>query len=497
VYQVDADEVLHFAEGIYDITNQETGELSPIAFTDGQREVLEALAEHRRTIVLKGRQQYVSTACCAYAMVFAQFNPGVKVAIVADLADKAEGLLAKCAAWANANGIPTRAPSHTKILTLWNGAEIHALTANVKDVKSDEAKAGRSFSYGLIILSEFAFYTRDAPLLASLTRSALAGAHIIIESTATPAENAFRKLWEHGPGWHHVFLGIEEHEAYQLDENVIDDATWKHLEREYKFESRPHAAYWWRMVQTDMAGDIHRGLREAPILPEHAFAFAEGRWIFRYTERKPAREELGLFTFADSIPGGWRYYDEPDDSGVCIGIDTGGGVGADASAIAVVGWRHGNLIATWVSRNLVMPGFIDEAKRAARRFPTWGTHVEGNGMGKGVYQALSLIPDARTAEHWSEEAEKPIRMNLVKLAIESGQIVAGPELVFEAKHSEMLRPKRGRGSPLWEGPDDLLNALGFALVWRRDNPFREQRKPVNPRTHVDRSHVRSKGRKAR
>lgn len=505
MYQVDADEVAHFAEGAFEITSQETGDLTPIVFTLGQRDVIRALHEHRRTIVLKGRQQYVSTACCAYAVVFALFNPGVKIAIVADVADKAEGLLAKCSAWANDNGIPL-STDNNKILVLWNGAELHALTANVKDVRSDEAKAGRSFSYGLIILSEFAFYTRDAALLASLTRSALAGAHIIIESTATPADNAFHAIWTHGPGWRHVFLGIEQHEAYQLDVTarddqgklVLDDATWAEMQAKYEFTSRSHAAYWWRMVQTDMAGDVHRGLREAPIKPEHAFAFAEGRWIFKCTEAAPLSVDFrkGAYSYAEGIPGGWRFYSVPDDSGVVVGIDTGGGVGADASAIAIVGRRLGNIIATWVSRNLVMPGFIDEAKAAVEKHRPAATHVEGNGMGKGVYQALALLPGSATVEHWSEEAEKPIRMALVKQAIESGQVVAGPELVFEVKHSEQKRPKSGRGSPVWDGPDDLLNALGFALVWRRDNPFREPKPKIDPRTHVDRSRIRSaKGRK--
>jgi hypothetical protein len=461
------------------ITHQVTGDLQRLDLSRGQVRVLTALQDHARVIVLKGRQVYISTAVCLYALLFAASNPGVKVALVADIKEKAEGLLQKAAAWAVEAGFPTRAPTNTRILTLWNGAEIHAITANSKDTGSKEVKAGRSFSYGLIVLSEFAYYTRDAALLASLTRSALAGARIIIETTATPAENAFRSIWEKGTGWEKVFLSFEEHDAYQLDADEIDDETWEDLQAKYGFTSRTHAAYWWRMVCTDMNGDVHRGLREAPIKPEHAFSFAEGRWIFKYEQAEP-----------ESTAGAWRYYEAADDSGCIIGVDTSAGLGGDASAIGVIGRERGNLLATFHANDVQVPAFIAEVRAAMGRFRPFATIVEGNGIGKGVYQAVANTPGARVYEHTTHDKEKPIRMNLVKLAIEAGQIAAGPELEHEVKHSMMLRPRRPGAGPLWDGPDDLLNALGFALVHRRDNPYRSKVIPLNPRTHIDRSAYR-------
>jgi hypothetical protein len=460
------------------ILHQSTGALEPFVPTNPQRRVWAALWDHARVVVLKGRQVYISTAVVLYALAFAMVNPGVKVALVADIAEKAEGLLAKATAWARELGMETPT-ANTKRLVLWNGAELHAITANSADVGSGEVKAGRSFSYGLIILSEFAFYTRDSAILASLTRSALAGARIIIETTATPAENAFRSLWDGGPGWEHVFLSFEEHEAYQADPGSIDDATWADLQSKYEFTSRPHAAYWWRMVQTDMNGDVHRGLREAPVKPEHAFAFAEGRWIFRYDEAVPV-----------SVDGCWSHYEDTDESGVIIGVDTASGVGADASAIAVVGRARGNLVATWTSRTVKVPEFIDVVKAALARWRPMATLIEGNGIGKGVFQAVSATPGVRVFEHTTHDAEKPVRMNVVKLAIEAGEIVAGPELEHEVKHSMMLRPRRAGGGPLWDGPDDLLNALGFALVYRREHPWRAKVVELDPRKHVDRAAYR-------
>lgn len=473
------------------ITHQQTGDLQPFVLSDEQRIVLRALMLHRRVIVLKGRQVYCSTVCVFYALLFAMVNPSVKVALVADIREKAEGLLAKAAAWAREAGIPTKV-SNTKRLVLWNGAELHAVTANSADTGTAEVKAGRSFSYGLIILSEFAYYNRDAALLASLTRSALAGARIVIESTATPAENAFRSIWEGSGsnGWHPVFLSFEQHAAYQLDERAIDDDTWEHLQATYGFKSRTHAAYWHRMVTTDMNGDVHRGLREAPVIPMHAFSFAEGRWVFNYTAAKPSK-----------VDGRWSFYDAPDESGCIIGVDTAAGLGddekriGDASAIAVIGRARGNLLATFVSREVKVPDFIGVCRAAVDRWRPHATIVETNGIGQGVYQDLATFAVARAQEQTSHESEKPVRMNLVKLSIEGGSLVAGPELEHEIKHSVMLRPKKSGKGPVWDGPDDLLNALGFALVYRRDNPWRAPVPKIDPRTHVDRRSYRKAKRK--
>lgn len=495
--QVDVDAAEAFAPRLT-ITHQETADVQPFVMTWPQVKVMRTIAEHPRVIVLKGRQTYISTCCCYYAVMFAAVNPGLKVALVADIADKAKGLLAKATAWAKEAGFPTKAPTNTEILTLWNGAEIHAVTANSNDQganNSKEVKAGRSFSYGLIILSEFAFYTRDKALLAAITRSALKGAHIVIESTATPAENAFRAIWDKGRGWRRVFLSVEDHAAYQLpedatwdkdedaggdepDELILDDATWADLQAKYEFKSRTHAAYWWRMVQTDMNGDVHRGLREAPIIPAHAFAFAEGRWIFRFDDVEPPTD------------GAWSFYEDADESGCILAVDTASGVGADASAIVVIGRERGNLLATYRSNTVKVPDFIPIVRAAMAKWLPFATIVEGNGIGKGVFQDVSNTLGTRVYEHTSHDAEKPVRMNLVKLAIEGGEIAVGPELEHEVKHSMMLKPRRNGGGPLFDGPDDLLNALGFALVYRREHPWRSKVVQLNPRTHVDRTAYR-------
>ena len=79
---------------------QETASVGPWVLNAEQREVLQALCEHRRVIILKGRQVGISTVCCLYDLAFAIAHPGVNVAVVADTEDKSIGLLAKIKSWA-------------------------------------------------------------------------------------------------------------------------------------------------------------------------------------------------------------------------------------------------------------------------------------------------------------------------------------------------------------------------------------------------------------
>lgn len=482
MWQVSADAAEEFARRL-SIVHQETGEIQPFVLSTEQRIVLRAIEQNSRVVVLKGRQVYVSTCCCLYALLFAAINPGVKVAVVADIREKAEGLLARIASWAKEADIPTTT-SNTRRIVLGNGAEIHALTANSADTGSVEVKAGRSFSYGLIILSEFAFYFRDSALLASLTRSLLSGGHIVIETTATPAENAFRSIWVDGKGWEKVFLSVEQHDAYQLPPGRISNETWEELQSKYGFSSRSHAAYWYQMMTVDLNGDVNRALREAPVLPEHAFSFAEGRWIFRHDRVEPIDTSL-VGKFARDIDGGWRIYKPPSKYGVVFGVDTATGLGADASAIAVLDRLDGSLVATWCSRDVQVPDFEKVIEQAIKERQPAAVVVEVNGIGRGVYQAIGTTGTS-VIEHVSSDAEKPQRMHTVKMAIESGAIQGSDEIEYEIARSVMLKPRRANGGPIWDGPDDVINAIGFALMYVKANAVQIDRQPVNERTHMAR-----------
>ncbi len=450
------------------ILNQETGSMEPFVFNTGQVRVLAAILANNLIVILKGRQYGISTIVCLYDLLFAICNPGVEVAIIVDSKDKAIGLLKKCSTWAKKLGIPLTTDNEAKI-TLANGSTIDAITANRPDNETEESKVGRSATYALLHFSELAYYTRDRAVWAAVTNTALPTAKIIVESTATPAKNLFRAIWDTVEGWTHVFLSVEAHPTYQRDPKELTDDQWRHLQTAHSFTSRPHAAWWWHKVHVKLLGDIHRGLREFPVIPSHGFTYAEGRWIGDPTKATP------------TVDGFWSYYVSPDKlpEPAVMGVDTAKGVGLDSSAIAVRGHATGRLFATWRSNTTKIPDFTDIVRDAALRWEPVALVIESNGVGCSVFQDLAETV-WETVEQKSSDSngEKEFRMKKVKQDIETGQVHAGPELMLEIESSVI--DKKGN----YTGPDDLLNAISFAGKWIAANPYKKPLEEVDTTTTV-------------
>lgn len=450
------------------ILNQEKhGAIARWDINDEQREVLNAIVENERVIVLKGRQMGVSTITLLAVLAFAVANPGVPCAIVADTREKAQGLLARLAGWCDQLGIEIGSRNKGAIELANAGDDgvcttIDALSA-VSRAEGGESRVGRSKSYGFIHCSELAFWLSDAAVFRGLTSTALPGARIVIESTASAADNLFRQLWsardEDGEGWHRVFLPVERHAVYRRDEHDIDDATWALLQGEkFGFTRRDSAAWWWCRMRVEFAGDETGALREFPQLPAHCFSFAKGRWILKFVEA--ATEQIGAWDEKSKRFQGWTHYRDAGTEPVAFGVDVAGGDGGDSSAIVVLGMLTGTIVATWMSHSTSLPDYVEVIKDAAARYNPTRIVVESNGVGVGVYETLKQFTGHAVKEQVSGE-EKHFRLQRLKLAIEQGVVPIGPELIAEAKASRIEPPTGPKGRPRYEGRDDCLNALSF------------------------------------
>lgn len=470
---IDVDVAIALASLLY-VLDQATGSRAPFRMHAEQVEVFEALVSHRRVVVLKARQQGISTVCCLYDLLHAITHPGQSAAVIADTADKAQGLLAKVAAWAKQLGVPLETENVTR-LVLANGASVDALSA-VSHAEEGQSRVGRSKSYGMIHCSELAFWGNDRATFSALTSTALPDAKVIVESTASPAENLFRSIWDRATsldegdvdGWHPIFLSVEGHAAYRAAESAITDARWEALQKEYAFTRRDSAAWWSRKLDVDFQNDTHACLREFPILPAHAFTFAEGRWILSYTPAKPR------------VDGYWHHYVEDVAIGepTVLGVDTSKGVGRDHSAMALIGQRTGRLLKIYKRADIDIAAYVDEVLLVMRQWKPLATVVESNGVGQATYHMLRrAMPGVEEQVSSAINGEKDIRMRRVKGAIERGPIVCGPELAHEVMHS--VRNRRGD----WEGPDDAINAVSFALKWLAKHPWVPPVVPIDPRTH--------------
>ncbi len=455
------------------ILNQEQqGAIATWRINDEQREVLRAIIDNERVIVLKGRQMGVSTITLLAVLAFALVNPGVPCAIVADTREKAQGLLARLAGWCDQLGIELSSRNKGSI-ELDNAGDdgvctvIDALSA-VSRAEGGESRVGRSKSYGFIHCSELAFWLSDHAVFRGLTSTALPGARIVVESTASAADNLFRSLWNGSDdGWSRVFLSVERHAVYRADPDTIDDDTWQLLQSaKYGFARRDTAAWWWNRMRVDFAGDETGAMREFPQLPEHCFSFAKGRWILRYVEAYPRAQ--GEWYDEGRRFNGWHIYREhTGNERLVFGVDVAAGGGGDSSAIVVLSMLTGNIVATWMSSSTSLPDFVEVIKDAADRWRPETIIIESNGVGVGVYETMRQMSEHHVTEQRSGE-EKHMRLQRLKMAIEQGVVHIGPEIVAEVKASRLEPPTGPRGRPNYEGRDDCLNALSFAREYYLD-----------------------------
>jgi len=448
------------------LLDQQTGTFTPFSLNDEQRRVLDAVCASDRVIILKSRQQGISTICCLYDLLHAVTHPGHTVAIVADVQDKAEGLLAKCTAWAKQIGIPLDT-ENVRSITLANGASIEAKSA-VSRATGGESRVGRSKSYALVHLSEFGFMSDDEALFAALTSTLLPGGKVIVESTASPADNLFNRTWHHGPGWSHLFFSVEDHEAYRANPDSITDAQWDTLREDFRFTRRDTAAWLWRKLQTDFGGDRYRAFREYPVTPEQAFAYASGRWIHDFTAA-PGCNVTGNARLEGRFEVEYPHGDEP----VMYGVDVGSGSGGDYSALAVIGRATGKLHRVIASNTLDVAAFTDVVIARAQVDKPWIIAVETNGIGAGVHSLLcrAKLP---SVEHVSDKHEKAARFSALRVSIESGALPLGPELILEVKSSTIDRDGR------YSGRDDVLSALSFARERWSKSPYVAPPPPLDP-----------------
>jgi hypothetical protein len=260
------------------------------------------------------------------------------------------------------------------------------------------------------------------------------------------------------------------------DPASITDLQWAELQKEYSFTSRPHAAWWLRKLQVDLAGDVHRAQREYPVTPAQAFAFAEGRWIHAFTAAEGIVVKQGdPMRLFDSRTLEVEYAHEAEP---CIyGVDTGSGHGGDFSALGSIGRGTGRLHRVFASNKLNVPSFAREVVARAKDDKPWMVVVETNGIGQGCADLLreAGLP---VVEHVSSQGEKLVRFSELGRAIESGALPIGPELELELKSSVVSREGK------YTGRDDILSAVSFARSQYVLSPYVAPPPKVDPRQYV-------------
>lgn len=349
-------------------------ELVPLEFNEAQLRVHRMVAKQRqesgrvRAIVLKARQEGVSTYTAARFFRGMHLRAGVKAMVIADSLDRA-GVLFDIYQRYLQNVPDELAPAGKAVSQRKRMAFAHDSELSVRPASDTEA--GRAQTIHLIHASEIAFWG-SLGVDASATWTSLMqavphqGSEVIVESTAKGAGGLFHQMWENAEnndsGWLSIFLPWWIHKEYQLTcsaetrdliESTKDEFEEQALTEGIWYEGSPHILSfdqlaWRRMVIVEnFGGDRERLGRDAvrnfqqeyPATAEEAFLVSGAcffdedalRLMTRTAGEPTMRGRLVLdpndmVRLVPADRGFVRVYEQPDpEKHYVIGADTAEG----------------------------------------------------------------------------------------------------------------------------------------------------------------------------
>ena len=319
------------------VQDKDSKKLIPFQALPMQVKLFEAVeAGHKRIIIVKARQVAATTACkLVLHWLATTATTAAMHAVVSMRDDSATALLQDNLRWTEHP--PTLL--HRKLASKAKGGITYADTgASIKAFTSRSQSGLRSFSPAAAVISEAA-YAPDLEEVIAQADAAVGDGLLMVESTANNPADFFSKLVLGAPsnGWHLVTLWWWEHPAYEDDDSMFDEDDFANslspderaLQGQYNLTlGQLH----WRRRTLARIGSEHKFRREYPSSMEDCFLDREGGYF--------AEEALGAVEVIDApqgkvTPGHELEAPHAHDRYV-MGVDVGGGVGGDFSALCVV-----------------------------------------------------------------------------------------------------------------------------------------------------------------
>ena len=335
-----------------------------------------------RIIVLKGRQQGISTITEALMFQDSATRPMGNTLIVAHRDDSTAALF-------NMNKLfydylpaklqPMKKASNAKELVFENPTRDPAekrkrpgLRSRIRCITAGGKGAGRSLTQNNVHLSEFAFWPGNKmETLLGIMQSVPDDINtlVVIESTANGYDE-FKDLWDGAEkgenGWVPVFLPwfMEPDYRKPVEPGVVWKEEERKLQEQFGLDEKQLAWRRW-CIRTNCGGDVNLFRQEYPCTPDEAFllsgdAFFDNDVIMarRNTAPKPLREGMFAYTepemeggapvdwmFTERVNGFIRIYEEPKDGHpYVLGGDTAG-EGSDRFTAYVIDNSTGKQVA--------------------------------------------------------------------------------------------------------------------------------------------------------
>jgi hypothetical protein len=451
-----------------------------------------------RAIILKARQQGISTYCAGRVFWKTYFTPHARSVVMAHDSATSDALFNM---------------SRNLIRNMEKIYKPKELKSNAKEIvissphfKKDEVgekpvasyrlytagspEAGRGTTPTIAHLSEVAFWQHDEKILAGLFQgiSEAEGTEVILESTANGATGEFYRLWrgalegenEYTP----IFLPWFVTDEYYRDppETFERSSEEELLVEQYDLND---GQLYWRRLKIAEGGEL-KFRQEYPASPDEAFITA-GSSVFaldKLNELEPiAPEKRMRFDFnanmwEDSTEGNFYIWEYPDwDSNYVVAADVSLGVGQDYSAAVVMNTDR-KVIGLFRDNHIDPSKFGDLLFYLGRYYNNALLTVESNSMGIATLSRLTqmnyinlykqtkiaaiskeegLVPGFRTTQ-----STKPHIIGNLKNAVETDDIWIGSHIIIQ-ELKDYISTESGKTEAAPGCHDDTVMSMAIAL----------------------------------
>jgi len=482
------------------ITKNASEGFVPFTFNEAQKRINKQLEEQRnktgkvRAIILKARQQGISTYCAARVFWKTFYTPFTRSVVMAHDSATSDALFNMSRNIIdNMEEPPLLQKSNAKeILFEHNKSGYRLYTAGSKE-------AGRGTTPTIAHLSEVAFWQFDEQILAGLFQgiSQEEGTEIILESTANGASGEFYRLFQGAVRGENEYIPIflpwfvtpeytrKAPEVFELSE---------HEEELVEKYDLTNDQLYWRRLKIGESGE-RKFVQEYPSTAEEAF-LVTGNSVF---------DQETLLSIKTTIPEYLRRYDENSsyfedhkeghlevwkppsfENKFIIGADVALGVGQDYSAGIV--FNQDREICALFRDNYTDPSvFGDILFYLGRYYNNALLAVESNSLGIATLNRLkqmnyvNLYYQTKAANLLHEEGQKPgfrttvstkpMIIGNLKRAIEDNDVMIPSETILQELKTYVSFDNGSTGA-IAGNYDDTVIALAIALEAYRTHQHR-------------------------
>ena len=473
------------------------------SFNSCQKKITELLEKQLedtgkvRAIILKARQQGISTYCAGRVFWKTYFTPHARSVVMAHDSATSDALfnLSK-------NIIRNMESAYKPNEVKSNAKEIVISSPHFKKESGEKPissyrlytagspEAGRGTTPTIAHLSEVAFWQHDEKILAGLFQgiSEAPGTEVILESTANGAQGEFYRLWKGALDGENEYLPIflpwfSTSEYYRKPPEGFERSSEEELLVEQ--HSLNDGQLYWRRLKIAEGGEL-KFRQEYPATPDEAFITA-GKSVFatdKVSNLIPVEPDKRMLFDFDSLTwetakdGNLDIWEYPDwDSNYILAADVALGVGQDYSC-AVVMDTDRRVIALYRDNYIDPSKFGDLLFYLGRYYNNALLTVESNSMGVATLSRLAQMnyinlykqtkissiskEEGTTPGFRTTQVTKPHIIGNLKNAVENDDIwIASKTIIQELK--DYVSTDSGRTEAAAGCHDDTIMATAIAL----------------------------------